>query len=56
MSTDFDVLGTPRQVSTSIGIAVGKIDDNDGSALLRRADEALYAAKAAGRNTFRSAP
>ncbi|MFT5588556.1 MAG: diguanylate cyclase (GGDEF)-like protein/PAS domain S-box-containing protein [Bradyrhizobium sp.] len=56
MNTDFDVLGVPRQVSTSIGIAVGKIDDNDGSALLRRADEALYAAKAAGRNTFRSAP
>ena len=56
MSTDFDVLGVPRQVSTSIGIAVGKVDDNDGSALLRRADEALYAAKAAGRNTFRSAP
>ncbi len=56
MSTDFDVLGVPRQVSTSIGIAVGKIDDTDGSALLRRADEALYVAKAAGRNTFRSAP
>lgn len=56
MSTDFDVLGVPRKVSTSIGIAVGKINDNDGSALLRRADEALYAAKAAGRNTFCSAP
>jgi diguanylate cyclase (GGDEF)-like protein/PAS domain S-box-containing protein len=56
MRTDFDVLGVPRQVSTSIGIAVGKITDNDGSALLRRADEALYAAKAAGRNTFCSAP
>ncbi|EGF30714.1 putative transmembrane protein [Oxalobacteraceae bacterium IMCC9480] len=56
MSTDFDILGVPRRISTSIGIAVGKINDNNGSALLRRADEALYAAKAAGRNTFRSAP
>jgi diguanylate cyclase (GGDEF)-like protein/PAS domain S-box-containing protein len=40
-------------VTTSIGIAQGAPEDGD--ALLRRADQALYAAKAGGRNTFRVA-
>lgn len=41
------------QVSTSIGIALRENDNHDGERLLHHADEALYAAKAAGRNTYR---
>ena len=52
MQSGFDVLGTHRHVSTSIGIAIGQVDEADGGALLRRADSALYEAKAAGRNRF----
>lgn len=55
MTRSFDVLGKSHAVTTSIGIAIGDGDDSDGEALLRRADEALYDAKAAGRNTFRIA-
>ena len=40
-------------VSTSIGIAMAPQDGHDPHALLKSADLALYAAKAAGRNTFR---
>ncbi|GAA4034122.1 sensor domain-containing protein [Actimicrobium antarcticum] len=54
MAADFDILGVARKVSTSIGIAIGDDSESDGDALLRRADEALYDAKAAGRNTFRT--
>jgi len=36
--------------STSIGIALARADD-DADSVLKRADEALYSAKAAGRNT-----
>lgn len=52
MRSEFDILGNHRNVSTSIGIAIGHADESDGSALLRRADAALYRAKDAGRNTF----
>ncbi len=52
MRIDFDILGTHRHVSTSIGIAIGQMDELDGEILLRRADTALYEAKAAGRNTY----
>lgn len=40
-------------VSTSIGIAVCRPEDRDIKDLLRRADAALYQAKAAGRDDFR---
>jgi diguanylate cyclase (GGDEF)-like protein len=43
--------GRHFQVSASVGVAA--IDDCQGSELFRRADTALYAAKAGGRKTFR---
>jgi diguanylate cyclase (GGDEF)-like protein/PAS domain S-box-containing protein len=51
----FPIEGHVVCVSTSIGIAMHGIDDETPSTLMRRADEALYAAKHAGRNTFRLA-
>ncbi len=41
------------QMSTSIGIAILRADETDGDALLHRADQMLYAAKAAGRGCQR---
>lgn len=52
MRDSFDVLGSHRHVTTSIGIAIGQADEADGNELLQRADAALYEAKAAGRNRF----
>ncbi len=42
-------------VGVSVGIAVATIGD-DGNTLLRRADDAMYLAKAGGRNRFEFAP
>lgn len=52
MRDPFVVGAASRSVTTSIGIAVRRQDESSADALLRRADEALYIAKAAGRNTF----
>jgi diguanylate cyclase (GGDEF)-like protein len=52
-STDGVELSVP--VTVSIGIAVLPDHGLNGKAVLRAADEALYAAKAAGRNTFQVA-
>ena len=54
MGIPFMLGGVEYRVTTSIGIAVLRDDDVDAQALLRRADKALYHAKAAGRNAFRS--
>lgn len=54
MRMPVDADGKPVTVTTSIGVAL--FDGNaDPEALARRADEALYAAKAAGRDTYRVA-
>jgi len=45
-----DVPGVPQSVTTSLGVAHLDPWDLDASCLLRRADEALYAAKDLGRN------
>lgn len=46
-ATEFPV---PRRVTVSIGISLSQTEDESVAALLKRADMALYAAKAAGRN------
>jgi len=46
----FDVGGESLTITCSVGLAQRMGQDRDGGALLARADTALYAAKAAGRN------
>jgi len=43
------VSGVPHEVGASVGIAVAQPDERDSAGLLRRADEAMYRAKQAGR-------
>lgn len=43
------------RVTTSIGVAIVEPEDADAEALLKRADQSLYAAKSAGRNRVRAA-
>ncbi|MDQ1716039.1 MAG: hypothetical protein QOC60_1984, partial [Frankiaceae bacterium] len=45
----------PITVTVSVGVAVFPEHGNSAATLLRRADEALYAAKDAGRDTWRLA-
>jgi len=49
----FDILGHEMFVTLSMGITLYPFDDSDVENLLRNADSAMYAAKAAGRNCFR---
>jgi diguanylate cyclase (GGDEF)-like protein len=42
-------------ITVSVGVALSRADDADFNALLRRADEALYEAKSAGRNQVKLA-
>ncbi len=51
----FGIPGGALRVTTSIGVALSGIDDEDIPALLARADAALYEAKKGGRNGFRMA-
>jgi diguanylate cyclase (GGDEF)-like protein/PAS domain S-box-containing protein len=46
------IAGTPLEVSASIGIAIYPADGGDAESLLRSADNAMYRAKEAGRNTY----
>ncbi len=46
--------GPVDSLTVSVGVAQLGDLDLDGSALFRRADAALYAAKAGGRNQFRA--
>ena len=47
------VLGLPLEISVSIGIALFSSGDLSAAELLRRADQAMYAAKDAGRACYR---
>ena len=49
----FEVDGHAIMVGASVGIAVAPSDGDSADELLKRADMALYAAKAAGRHTYR---
>ncbi len=49
------IMGTPRRVSASIGIALSKGGADTFETLIRRADAAMYGAKAAGRSQYRIA-
>lgn len=53
MAPPVDLGGYPAGVGVSIGIALCPRDGLDPKCIYARADQALYRAKAAGRNTFR---
>lgn len=53
MERDFEISGNLCRVTTSIGITIRRNGENDIETLLRRADDALYSAKSAGRNAFK---
>lgn len=53
MVPNFSIFGQQRKQSTSIGVVVKKPGETDADSLLRRADHALYEAKAAGGSNFR---
>ena len=48
--SELEVPGVNRRLTASLGVAVIPDDAGDGDGVVARADEALYAAKAAGRN------
>lgn len=49
----FEIDGISLQIGCSIGIAISPLHCDSADTLLKHADMALYAAKSAGRNTFR---
>ena len=53
LGAPFDIDGQPVTIGVSIGIAVSMDGLESGDALLKRADLAMYRAKADGRGTFR---
>jgi len=55
LSTPYAIEGTSVSTSASAGIAIYPIHGTDADELLKRADQALYAAKRAGKNAFRIA-
>jgi diguanylate cyclase (GGDEF)-like protein/PAS domain S-box-containing protein len=53
LAQPFELEGVREHVTCSIGIALAPRDGRDANVLMRNADLALYAAKGAGRSTFR---
>lgn len=53
IAAPFDLAGQPAHIGISIGIARYTEDANTEDELMQRADEAMYEAKAAGKNTYR---
>ncbi len=56
ISQPFDLNGNRASLGVSIGIVLAPEHDTDPEGLLKRADLALYDAKACGRNDFRHLP
>ena len=52
LSEPFDISATQVKISASIGISFFPKEGEDGSTLIRRADQAMYQAKALGKHTF----
>lgn len=52
MEPVFEISGGRRKITTCIGVAIRPPNQTDTDALLHKADEALYMAKAAGCNTY----
>ena len=50
LTQPFDIQGSSVRVSASVGYTIYPLDESDTDTLLRHADEAMYAAKHAGRN------
>ena len=53
MSVSFDLEGHQAQIGISIGISRYSEEASNEDELMRRADEAMYEAKSAGKNTYR---
>ncbi|MFZ6733739.1 diguanylate cyclase domain-containing protein [Undibacterium sp. Ji42W] len=53
MTTPFEIEGKPLMVTTSIGVAISSEHNSNAGEMLKKADEALYLAKKAGRNNFK---
>jgi len=53
IAAPFKWQGREHTITASIGIAIYPVDGEDVTTLVRNADAAMYAAKDAGRNTFR---
>ncbi|KAB2914311.1 MAG: EAL domain-containing protein [Hyphomicrobiaceae bacterium] len=53
LSKPYALGGHQATIGSSVGIAIGKVDDLDPEQLLRNADLALYRAKGDGRGTYR---
>ena len=53
LNKDYQVISEKTQVSASVGIALFPQDGNTVEELMKMADNAMYAAKAAGRNCWR---
>ena len=54
-SSEITAAGQPLRVTVSVGVASRRPDTASLEHLLKRADDALYAAKAAGRNQLKTA-
>lgn len=51
-STPFELAECELEVGVSVGLAAGRAGATEGSLIVRRADEAMYRAKNAGKNRF----
>lgn len=53
LNQTFELLGCSVKISSSIGISVYPTDGEDVDSLIKKADNAMYQAKASGKNTYR---